>query len=340
MKSGLSLSFRTAGFLVLYALLLSVGLAQNVAGPQLVRRTLPIDYLPLKLGNRWIYTYTESRFNKKDLVRVEIISTPIIHGKTYYIFSHLPFAPKLETANNIPIRYEDATNQLMRLTQEGEVPLFPADEDADARFDVSVDESGQLFPNRMSYLTCADCPDRGIEIVFDRGVGVTAVQNFQPWGSETFELRSAEVNNLKFGDPIPVDKPKASGPRPGSPVISRADPTLSLIVEKKEDGARLLLKVKNPTDSLLSFHFKTSQSYDFVVREEDGFEIWRWSKGYFFSKVIRNQALLPEQELQFEAFWNFKDNERNDIRQGKYQISGIFTTREPRETEPVSLTAP
>ena len=36
------------------------------------------DYLPLNLGNRWIYNRVESRFKKTDTVRVEIISTPII----------------------------------------------------------------------------------------------------------------------------------------------------------------------------------------------------------------------------------------------------------------------
>src|SRR5262245_36398561 len=58
------------------------------------------DYLPLGLGNRWIYTRSESRFKKTDTVRVEIISTPIIRWRTWYIFSQLPFAPGLESANN------------------------------------------------------------------------------------------------------------------------------------------------------------------------------------------------------------------------------------------------
>lgn len=302
---------------------------------------LAIDYLPLKLGNRWIYAHTESRFKRADTVRVEIISAPIIHGKTYYIFSQLPFAPTLETANNVPIRFDEAAKRFVRLTQDGETALFPVGDDSDAQIEGSVDEAGRPVQNRLSYLTCADCADSGMEIVFDRGVGITAVQTTQSWGTESFELKSAEVNQRKFGEPIPVDKPKGPSPRPAGPIVSRADPTLSLLVEKKDPGVRLLLKVKNPTDSFLSFNFTTSQTFDFVVREkEGGLEIWRWSKGNFFSQVLRNQALLPEQELQFEVFWDFKDNERNDIKQGEYQVSGILTTREPRESEPVAITVP
>jgi len=299
------------------------------------------DYLPLNLGNRWIYTRTESRFKKPDTVRIEIIGVPIIRWRTWYIFSHLPFAPGLESANNVPIRYDVETRRFVRLSPEGDVPLFPTGEDSDASFDASVDQEGRAVANRMSYLTCADCPDSGMEIVFDRGIGATAIQATHPWGTESYELKSAEVNHRKFGDPIPVNKPKEPGVRPAGPAISRADPTLSLTVDKKDKGAQLQLKVKNPTESFLSLNFSSNQKYDFVVREkESGFEIWRWSKGNFFTQVTHNQALLPEQEWVFEFFWDFKDNERNGIQKGEYLVSGILTTREPRESEPAPLTLP
>jgi hypothetical protein len=302
---------------------------------------LRADYLPLNLGNRWIYTRTESRFKKTDTVRIGIISTPIIRWRTWYIFSQLPFAPGLESANNVPIRYDDDTKRFVRLAQEGELPLFPVGDDSDAAFEASVDENGRAVPNRLSYLTCADCADSGMEMVFDRGMGVTAIQVTHPWGTESYELKSAEVNQHKFGDPIPVNKPKEPGAKPTGPVISRADPTLSITVEKKDNGALFRLKVKNPTESFLSFNFNSSQKYDFVVREkESGFEIWRWSKGNFFTQVVHNQALLPEEEWEFKFLWDFKDNERNDIQKGEYLVSGILNTRDPRESEPTPLSVP
>ncbi|MCI0351658.1 MAG: BsuPI-related putative proteinase inhibitor, partial [Acidobacteriales bacterium] len=286
----------SAGFLqalVLLALAQS-SLPATVAGASAVSETgafLAADYLPLNLGNRWIYTRKESRFKKTDTVRVEIISAPIIRWRTWYIFSQLPFAPGLESANNVPIRYDPETKRFLRLTQDGEAPLFPVGEDSDGTFDASVDENGRPMPNRVSYLTCADCADSGMEMVFDRGLGVTAVQVTQAWGTESYELKSAEVNQRKFGEPIPVNKPKDPAAKPAGPVISRADPTLSLTVEKKAEGANFQLRVRNPTESFLSFNFSSSQTYDFVVREKDsGFEIWRWSKGNFFTQVVRNQA--------------------------------------------------
>src|SRR5437867_4037508 len=179
------------------------------------------DFLPLSLGNRWIYSKTDSRFKKAETIKVEIISTPILKWKTYYVFNHLPFIPALENAHNVLVRYDEGTKRFLRLTPEGETPLFPVGE----------------------------------------------------------RMESEKV----------IKKEPKSGP-----VVSRADPNLSFEVEKKENGARLSLRVKNPTESFLSFNFTSSQTYDFVVREKGtGFEIWRWSKGNYFSPVLRNLALLP-----------------------------------------------
>ena len=78
--------------------------SQTGAPPPAVSETarfLAADYLPLNLGNRWIYQKGESRFKKTDTIRIEIISAPIIRWKTWYIFSQLPFAPGLESANNL-----------------------------------------------------------------------------------------------------------------------------------------------------------------------------------------------------------------------------------------------
>ena len=302
--------------------------------------SLPPDYFPLNLGNHWIYSRTDSRFKKTESVKVEIISTPIIKWKTYYVVSHLPFVPGLENTNNILIRFDDATRRFVRLTPEGEVPLFSVGESADARFDVSFDDSQNPVPNRMSYLTCPDCDDAGTEIVFDRGIGPISIGITFGWGTESWDLKSAEVNGKHFGERIQEEHPQSKEAKSG-PVVSRADPDLSLEIEKKDTEAKLSLRVKNPTDSYLSFKFGTSQDFDFVVKDKDtGLEIWRWSKGSYFSKVLRNVALLPEKEWKFEALWDFKDSEKNDIKHGTYQAVGILMTNEPRESQPIDIVFP
>ncbi len=306
-------------------------------GSQLI---LSFDYLPLNLGNRWIYAKTESRFKRTDRIKVEIIRTPIIKWKTYYVFNQLPFVPGLENASNILVRYDTPTRRYLWLAPEGDKPLFPVGEQADARLTPSVDEQERPVANRVSYLGCMRCQNAGMEIVFDRGVGAVAVESTYPWGTESYELKSAEVNRRRFGEPITEGKGDGKQSKFGSG-LSRVDPNLTVEVEKGESVARLVFRVKNPTEGYLSFRFNTSQTYDFVVREkESGFEIWRWSKSNFFSRVSRNLALLPQEEWTFEESWNYKDNERNDIRHGAYEVVGILTTLEPRDSAPVEVLVP
>ena len=116
---------------------------------------------------------------------------------------------------------------------------------------------------------------------------------------------------------------------------------LSLEFQRKSQAVDLLFVVKNPTDYFLSFNFNSSQTYDFIVREKQtGFEIWRWSKGYFFTPVIRSHALLPQKEWKFKEVWNLKDNERNDIRLGAYEAVAILTSQIPRESSAVEIVLP
>jgi hypothetical protein len=225
---------------------------------------LGVDYLPLNLGNRWIYNRTESRFKKTDSVKVEIIRTPIIKWKTYYVFNQLPFVPGLENANNILVRYDSASRRFLKLTPDGEKPLFPVGEQADARFTSSVDERNNPVENRLSYLACVRCQNAGMEMVLDRGVGVVAVESTFPWGMETYELKSAEVNRRKFGESIPEGKGGGKQSKFGTGLV-RVDPNLTLEAQKTDDGLKLVFTVKNPTEGYLSFRFNTSQTFDFAV---------------------------------------------------------------------------
>ena len=307
------------------------------------------DYLPLQLGNRWIYDREDSRFQRTTQVKVEIIARPILKWTTYYVFNQLPFVPGLEGEQNVVVRYDPDARRFLRLIAQDqdqeEIPLFPVGESADAILDQSPGDDGLPVANRLSYLTCPDCEDSGLEMIFDRGLGIVEVGVFSDWGSESYRLKSALVNGRNFGDPMqPEPEAEAEGEpeRPRSEVvISRADPVLSLEFQKKSQAVDLLLVVKNPTDYFLSFNFDSSQTYDFVIREKQtGFEVWRWSKGYFFTPVIRSHALLPQKEWKFKEVWNLKDNERNDIRLGSYEAVAILTSQIPRESSAVEIELP
>ena len=302
------------------------------------------NYLPLQLGNRWIYERMDSRFKRTERVKIEIIARPIIRWTTYYAFNQLPFVPGLEGEPNLLIRYDQSTQRFVRLIPEGqdgeEVPLFPADGSTDANFDHSLENKGCPVANRLSYLTCSDCENIGLEIVFDRGLGIVEVGTFSDWGSEFFRLKSALVNGQTFGNTSYWEE-SSDGQSRSKTVVTQTNPLISLHVKKKKKEVDLLLSVKNTTNHFLGFNFLSSQTYDFFVREKNsGFEVWRWSKDNFFTQVIRSQALLPQKEWKFKVVWNLKDNERNKLKLGVYEVVGILTSQIPRQSSFVEIILP
>jgi hypothetical protein len=120
--------------------------------------------------------------------------------------------------------------------------------------------------------------------------------------------------------------------------ITEENPRLELQAVAVPDGQRMTLLVTNTSDKLLPFHFNTSQSYDFVVTDEQtGQEVWRWSRRMFFSPVTRSEAIAARKSWKFEVTWNQRDNDSNPLPPGLYEIVGIVTGQSPIETEPVPI---
>jgi hypothetical protein len=322
-------------------LLQESGLSNQTAGNEPAGLYLSPEYFPLNPGNRWIYQRADSRFKSTERITVAIIGTPIIKWKTYYAFNQLPFVPGTGRLGQVLIRYDTSSRRFVRLAKEGDVPLFPVEDSSDAKVDTAVDDQGNPVPHRLSYLTCLSCAETGVEVLFDRGVGIVAVQNSFSEGTESFTLKSAFVNGKQIGDPIEEEKLEQQKKKGPAAVVSRADPDLFLEVNQRDHGVSMILHVKNPTESYLSLFFNSSQTYDFVVKEKQAAtEVWRWSKSNFFSRVARNTALLPRQQLKYEEFWDYKDNQHYLLRPGIYEVTGLLSTRDPLETQPVEITIP
>lgn len=318
---------------------------QDLVNSNTVQKVISIGpgYLPLQLGNRWIYDRFNSQLQQIEKVKVEVISRPIMEWKTYYTFNQLPFVPGLETKRNILIRYDRLSKRYVRLVRKDEIfkeiPLFPIGESADATFDYSLDEQKLPVVNRLSYLTCLHCEDAGIELVFDNGIGIIEAGIFSNLGVDSYRLKSASINGEYYGDLKSLED-KSEKDR-SKLLIGKGDPKLSFSIQKKEKSMTLIFRVRNPTDHLLSFKFNSSQTYDFVVREKkSGMEVWRWSNGYFFSPVLRSHALLPNKEWKYKTNWNMKDNERNTLRTGFYEATAILTTKVPLLSLPVEIVLP
>ena len=100
------------------------------------------------------------------------------------------------------------------------------------------------------------------------------------------------------------------------------DVAATMEVKLQGDSVRLLLHVTNTGDAPLEFTFPSSQRYDFVVRDEAGEEVWRWSDGMAFMQAISHATLSPGETWDFDVVWEPGN------RTGRYEVVGRVTATE------------
>ncbi len=85
--------------------------------------------------------------------------------------------------------------------------------------------------------------------------------------------------------------------------------TLDVNVNGKDvndESVSFSLHVGNNTQKMIELRFPSGQTHEFVVLDESGKEVWRWSRGRMFTQAIRNKLLKGREETVFEEQWNTK----------------------------------
>ena len=85
----------------------------------------------------------------------------------------------------------------------------------------------------------------------------------------------------------------------------------------------MTFKIFNYTEEDIVFQFNTSQRYDFRIEDEEGKEIWRWSKDMMFAMVLGEETLgLDSPEIIYTAEY------KGDLSPGYYKITGILVAKD------------
>ncbi len=74
---------------------------------------------------------------------------------------------------------------------------------------------------------------------------------------------------------------------------------------------RFHFRVTNTGGGKVEMHFPSGQTHDVVVMDSTGREVWRWSQGRMFTKLIQNRILRNADTLAFGERWS-------DAPRGKY----------------------
>jgi len=86
---------------------------------------------------------------------------------------------------------------------------------------------------------------------------------------------------------------------------------------------KMTLKIFNYTEEDIVFHFNTSQRYDFIIEDEEGNEIWRWSEGRMFAQMLGEETSgSANTEIIYKAEYKGK------LSPGYYKVTGILAAKD------------
>jgi Intracellular proteinase inhibitor len=68
-------------------------------------------------------------------------------------------------------------------------------------------------------------------------------------------------------------------------------------------GIQFALGVTNVGKKHVELTFRSGQSYDFVVVDSVGREVWRWSNGRMFTQGVQNKQLSTGDTMQARELW-------------------------------------
>jgi len=87
------------------------------------------------------------------------------------------------------------------------------------------------------------------------------------------------------------------------------------------------LKAFNYSNEKVTFHFHSSQRYDFSILKGKE-EIWRWSEDRFFAQVLGEVVLEPGKMIVY------KEKFKGKLEAGYYKVTGSITA----ENRPLTAT--
>ena len=79
--------------------------------------------------------------------------------------------------------------------------------------------------------------------------------------------------------------------------------TSALGVAVDGDEVKFDLTVTNPGQRKVELTFPSGQTYDVVVYDAAGGEVWRWSTGQMFTQALRNKPLDAHESISYDATW-------------------------------------
>ena len=118
-------------------------------------------------------------------------------------------------------------------------------------------------------------------------------------------------------------KPASDARRPSARKAKDAKSPVSglLYVHAGDSSIRLAFHVVNTTDRRVEITFPSGQTYDFVILDSLGREMWHWGSGRMFTQTLRNKVLDGGETLDVEEIWRAAT-----LAPGRYTAKAVLTS--------------
>lgn len=119
----------------------------------------------------------------------------------------------------------------------------------------------------------------------------------------------------------PVQQPGSGGSGGNAATPAPVDVEAKLVVPAKAKRSQPVtfgMEIKNNI-AAMTITYRSGQYYDFWV-EQNGREVWRWSRGRMFTQALVNQTLNAGAVLQFSAQWDGQGRDGKPVAPGTYTV--------------------
>ncbi len=82
----------------------------------------------------------------------------------------------------------------------------------------------------------------------------------------------------------------------------------------------ITLSLTNCAENDVRLFYPDSQRYEFIVKDEGGEEVWRWSKDREFAQELGEESVASGEVLTLTEVWDQRDQDGQLVSPGLYQI--------------------
>lgn len=284
------------------------------------------NYFPLEAGNQWIYR------SGSQLATAEVVRTEAFDGRSYALVRGFLGDAWLRTDENgalVAYDPETRTEQLWTAFGAAEGARFqsaipPCEQPAQlvsksAKYTGPIGEFPYALEIRYSPGRCADAGnERDLYLPW---VGLvqrrtTTIAGPRTWDLVYARLGVTEISASEISFQLSLDQ-----------AVYTADLMPPVDPQRAVPHMLARLTLRHTRQEPLRLTFATGQRFDFVIRNEKGEAVYRWSDGKAFTQALGTETILGERNWAIDVPLGAGSA---PLAQGRYIAEGWLTNDGPR----------